>query len=337
MEDVKRRQFLRLSAATLASTTLPGSGVDLERLSAMLSHHDRDPRAEDDLVRLTATYSGLIDRLPPTTLIPPVLDLLQRTRTRLAEQPSPRLFEVTIRVSIQAGWLSYDMNNHGDATGFWTLAEGLAGQADSNVLRAYTLALHSLLVGHRSMQPGQASLTLRLLDQSIELAAKGAPAPLRGWLYAERAGERAAVGLQHGSYNDLDQAYRTMAGYAAPSQDLAIQIETETGLARYRGTAARLLGDHEHAADVLSASLRESDPALLPQRAYTLTDLAAVYADRPRPELDTACNLLAQAQQIAEQTSIREATRRALTVRRILQPWAAEPAVRQLDERLGLR
>jgi hypothetical protein len=129
-----------------------------------------------------------------------------------------------------------------------------------------------------------------------------------------------------------------MAGYAAPSEDLPIEIETEAGLIRYRGTAARLLHDHEQALSALGASLRQSDPALLPQRAYTLTDLAAVYADiRPQPELDAACDLLGQAQQIAEETGIREATRRALAVRHTLQPWATEPVVRQLDERFGLR
>jgi hypothetical protein len=187
------------------------------------------------------------------------------------------------------------------------------------------------------MQPDQASLTLQLLDQSVELAAKGAPVTLRGWLYAERAGERAAIGDQQGSQADIEHAYRTMAAYAVPTEDMPIQVESEAGLARYQGTAARLLHDHERAVTVLGTSLRQLDPALLPQRAYTLTDLAAVYSDMPRPELDTACDLLGQAQQIAERTGIREATRRALAVRHSLQAWAGEPAVRQLDERLGLR
>jgi transcriptional regulator with XRE-family HTH domain len=339
MRLMKRRQFLAQTALVAGGISVRAPGLDPGKLAAMLSiNAGRDPHVYSDLMRIAANFSDQLDMVSPTSLMPQVFGLLQQERELLKERRAPRLLEVTIRTAITAGWLSYNINNRGDAGAYWTYAEGLARDVGSDQMLAYALGVRSSVysaVPKRAGSPLDAAASMSLLEQAISLAKKSASLALRAWLYARRAEEHAVVGDRSAAYADIERAYKVMARHGEAVDDFPIlPAWKDARLTRYHGSAAQLVRDHRQAVTILTSTLDSLNPSYLPQRAMALTDLATAYAHLPQPEIEHSCDLLAQAHSIAAPAGLGEATRRVMEARHHLQPWADSPSVQRLDEQL---
>jgi transcriptional regulator with XRE-family HTH domain len=210
MRLMKRRQFLAQTALLAGGIAVRAPGLDSSRLAAGLSiNAGRDPHVHSDLMRIAATLSQQVDMVAPASLMPQVLGLLQQERELLKERPAPRLLEVTIRTAITAGWLSYNVNNRGDAGAYWSYAESLARDLDSDQMLAYTLGVRSSVysaVPKRAGSPLDAGASMSLLEEAVSLTKTGSSLALRAWLYARRAEEHAVVGDRRAGYSDIERA-----------------------------------------------------------------------------------------------------------------------------------
>jgi hypothetical protein len=258
----------------------------------------------------------------------------------LTERRAPRLLEVTIRTAITAGWLSYNVNNRGDAAAYWSYAERLAHDLGSDQMLAYALGVRSSVysaVPKRGGSPMDAAASMALLEQAISLAKTSSSLALRAWLYARRAEEHAVVGNRRSAYSDIERAYKVMGRHREGVDDFPIlPAWRDARLTRYHGSAAQLVQDHRQAVTILTSTLDTLNLSYLPQRAMALTDLATAYAHLPQPEVEHSCELLAQAHAVAAPAGLGEAARRVLEARHHLQPWAGSPCVQRLDEQLRL-
>jgi tetratricopeptide (TPR) repeat protein len=338
---MKRRQFLAKTSLVVGGLALGvAPSVDNTRLTPRSLRVGQDARVYEDLVRIAAGFADQLDMVSPTSLMPPVFGLLEQEKVLLAERAAPRLLEVTIRTAIVAGWLSYNVNNRGDAEAFWTFAVDRARELHSDQLMAYALGVRSNVfsaVPKRSGSPLDAALSIGQLEQAISLAKKGAPPALRAWLYSRRGEEYAVAGDRRGAYADVDRAHKVLGRHHEATDDFPIlRTWRDARLSRYQGSVAELLGDHREAIAILANTLEQLLPSYLPQRAMALSDLATAYARLPRPEVEHSAGLLGQSHQIATRGGLGEANRRVMEARRHLQPWADAPAVKQLDEQLRL-
>jgi transcriptional regulator with XRE-family HTH domain len=339
MRLMKRRQFLAQTALVIGGLAVRPPGVDPGRMTAAFTlHAGRDPHVHSDLMRLAASLSAQLDMVAPTSLMPQVFGLLQQERELLRDRPAPQLLEVTIRTAIAAGWLSYNINNRGDAGAYWSYAENLARDLGSDQLLAYALGVRSSVysaVPKRAGAPLDAAAPMSLLDQAISLAKVSPSVALRGWLYARRAEEHAVIGSRRAAYSDIERAYKVMSRHREGGDDFPIlPAWKDARLTRYHGSAAQLVHDHRQAVTILTGTLDRLHTSYLPQRAMTLTDLATAYAHLPQPEVEHACDLLGQAHAIAAPAGLGEANRRVMEARHHVQEWADSPSVQRLDEQL---
>jgi transcriptional regulator with XRE-family HTH domain len=339
MRLMKRRQFLAQTAIVAGGLAVRASGIDPGRIATAITlHAGRDPHIHGDLVRLAANVAQQVDMVAPASLMPQVVGLLQQERELLKERPAPRLLEATVRTAITAGWLSYNVNNRGDAGAYWSYAESTARDLGSDQMLAYALGVRSSVysaVPKRAGSPLDAGASMALLEQAISLAKTSTSLALRAWLYARRAEEHAVVGDRRAAYSDIERAYRVMGRQVEGSDDFPILATwRDARLTRYHGSAAQLVHDHRQAVTILTGTLDALRAAYLPQRAMAMTDLATSYAHLPQPEVEHACDLLGQAHAIAAPAGLGEATRRVMEARHHLQQWADSPPVQRLDERL---
>ena len=81
---------------------------------------------------------------------------------------------------------------------------------------------------------------------------------------------------------------------------------------------------------ILEGSLASTGESLISQRTAILANLGAAHARLGH--VDAACEALVEAFTVAGRSSLAVGIRRARGVRARLDPWAAVPAVRHLDE-----
>jgi transcriptional regulator with XRE-family HTH domain len=337
MRLMKRRQFLAQTAIVAGGLAVRASGIDPGRIAITLNA-GRDPHVHGDLIRIAANLAQQVDMVAPASLMPQVVGLLQQERELVKERPAPRLLEATVRTAITAGWLSYNVNNRGDAGAYWSYAESTARDLGSDLMLAYALGVRSSVysaVPKRAGSPLDAGASMALLEQAISLAKTSSSLALRAWLYARRAEEHAVVGDRRAAYSDIERAYRVMGRQRVGVDDFPIlPAWRDARLTRYHGSAAQLVHDHRQAVTILTGTLDALPAAYLPQRAMAMTDLATAYAHLLQPEVEHACDLLGQAHAIAAPAGLGEATRRVMEARHHLQQWADSPPVQRLDERL---
>src|SRR5215472_10291613 len=133
MRLMKRRQFLAQTAIVAGSLAVRAPGIDPGRIATAITlHAGRGPHIHNDLIHIAANLAQQLDMVAPASLMPQVVGLLQQERELLTERPAPRLLEATVRTAITAGWLSYNVNNRGDAGAYWSYAESTARDLGSD-------------------------------------------------------------------------------------------------------------------------------------------------------------------------------------------------------------
>ncbi len=321
--DTRRRTFLGYLLAAGDAAMLAELGdrlyvAEMTRVSdtLMTSWYTTTPRS------LLGVVTGHLSALQ--VLLPGPPDL----RTELAS--------TTGRVALLRGHVFIKLHRTGQAYADLAVAETLAREAGDNGLRALILAIRSGMFSPVSLgaRDGDSTRALAELDEAARCAEPAAPPLLLVLIHARRAEERAAVGDKVGAQRDLEQVENALSRASAQSESF-FGPRNSVELGAVRGFILTLLGQHDDAVDVLGATLTEMDPSLLAWRAAVLADQGAALAQQA--EVEEACARLHRALDLAEQGSAADHVHRVVGVRRFhLTAHDSHPAVRQLDDRLGL-
>ncbi len=333
-DDVQRRQFLQYLGLVGGATV-----VDWDRLSALVRGQATaaDEPLLDDLEALTNSYSRQVESMAPMSLLPAMrnhLGVLTRSLQALPQaELRRRLLSLTGETAVLTGWLSYLVENRGDARTSWAYALELARESGDDTLFAFTLSMQRLL--HSTIPSrGRFGNTARALVLLDEAAAKLGPASsphVHAMVLAKRAEEHAAAGDHVSTQRDLAGAERLLVN-AAPHTGFFAEWDL-VRLAGYRGSCALALRRPREAAAVLEDAAERTNPMLIGQRCAVRTDLAAAYAQQR--DVDRACDLLTESLDSARRSGLEELVLRVEGAREHLGPWRDAPAVRRLDERLA--
>ena len=183
---------------------------------------------------------------------------------------------VTAETAWLAGWLSRQLDNHGDTAGYWALL------GTWPVRRATARSKHVLVAASSLYSPvtgrsgGDTRTALGLLDQA-EAAAGGRRSPaLQSWIVARRGEEHAAVGHVAAAAGhcraydrsraliELAEAYVTRRDidHACAVLDDCLTLTNEVGLVSHRQRVRRVRQRLEPWRD--TSAVRSLDERLMP-------------------------------------------------------------------------
>lgn len=349
VEELTRRQALRGAVAVTGTLLLH----DPERLLALMGAVggvDADPAAGvpavsqrllEDLQVITRHHAQRWGRAAPRSMLHAVRANLALLRGWLpATMPSPlrrQLQAVTAETALLAGWLSRQLDNHGDAVGYWALARDLAREAGEGSLHAHVLvATSSLYSPVTGRSGGDTRTALGLLDEAEGVAGARCAPPLRSWILARRGEEYAAMGQVADATGQFERAERLLDGAAARDGILADWDAERLALWRahcvVRCDARSSAGDVDRSVRTLERALCRLDPARTYDRSRALIELAEAYITQR--EIEHACAVLHDSLTLTDELGLMSHRQRVRRVRRRLDPWRDTSGVRLLDARL---
>ncbi len=211
------------------------------------------------------------------------------------------------------------------------LAMTAAREAEARELGAFILGCMSF----HARYSGKRTEAVALIEQARD-AARVVGGPLtQGWLAAVAAEVHAVAGQDHASLYALEEAAGALEQAAEDDESSWIGVGTfnQAKLAAYHGVCYIQLGRPGDAIPALTQALDGLDPALRKHRCTALADLATALIHLR--EIDEGCERACQSLTIA--TDLRHAVSvdRIRQLRRRLQPWHRNPAVRRLTEQLA--
>jgi transcriptional regulator with XRE-family HTH domain len=329
-EDTLRRRFLQHLVTLLA-----GAGMlDGQRLVTGLTDPQRvDGPLLDDLETFTRSFVERRHTTPPKVLLSLADGHLKMLSNLLDTSADLRLYRLTSETAWLAGWLAFRADRRVHALAYASFAESASLEANDGPRRALALLLRAHLHSSipRGGRLGNTALALAALNEAEAAAGPGAPPLMRTELLARRAEEHAVAGDRAASERDLDAAVRALSHDGG--DDLVFGHWNLGLVAGFRGHCLHLLEEPLAAADLLQQAVQNMDPAL--NRSVAVADLGAAYADAR--DLDHACAELHHALDLAEHAGLTFAVQRVHGIRaKHLAAHSAYPAVRQLDQRLGL-
>ena len=307
---VDRRDFVQHIAA-LTLGTAGATGLDIDRLTALLPHADptgtRHIGAAD--VETIEQATAAFERQDFTTGAGPIRDVavahLRSVLSLLDAQATPgvrpRLLVATAHLAMQAGWMSFEVNQHDAARRLWMIALNVARDAehplgaDQTVYLLYDMALQAVHLGRpdealRLVHLGHAATTG---IRAVSAATTSCLATIQARAHAaqgDAAGCDRALGQAVEHFAAIDPATRTPwgasvseAGFAARQGSAHYELAMAKRDPRAARAAVPLL---RHAADHLGLDYARP-------RALKLTDLAGTHAIAG--DLDTAVTVGHQA------------------------------------------
>ncbi len=337
IEDMQRREFIRKLATTFGTVVMPYGLEPLslqpwEQLSKALRRPPGiDPGAVAELESATAGLHLLVEKIPSRELADRVLRHLSVLSHLLQFSPSAdlrrRLAAAAGETAALAGWLAFDLRDHGRARAFYGVALEAAREAGEGPLEACVLGYQSYLV----TAEGSHQEAIQVLAEAVRRAGSDYPAT-RSWLIGRVAEEQAAIGQEVPALDALELACVefersqpeeecSWTRFLDRSRFMSLQVATYGRLGRT--AEARAAGDRA------LESLAGED---LKKRAIVLADVAAARADEG--ELELACELGAQALAIGLRTQCRLGMQHVRDLRQRLEPWRDLPSVRRLEEQL---
>jgi hypothetical protein len=333
-EDVKRRQFLYYLTMLAASGT-----ADTEWLGSALDARSRAASSLlDDLEATTTRYARQWYRAQPEALLPFVRGHLQALN-ELRGQSHPtaiarRLQGVTAQAAALVGWELWLTGDHAAAETHYALARELADDVGHDEVAAFVLVARSFIYSRLFGASGEMpDLPLRLLEEAVAVSARTRSPHLRTFALVRRAEERAATGGPYAAVRrDVDAALGALSGAHARHGGFYHYLDQERVMGTW-GTCAGLLGDAAEAVRTLSQVIAAMTPSLAAERSILITDLAAAYAQME--EVEYACQLLGESLSLGHRRDANRIERIAGVRRTLLDRWAEEPSVRQLDEQLA--
>ncbi|MGH3813173.1 MAG: hypothetical protein ACRDUV_12050 [Pseudonocardiaceae bacterium] len=345
-----RRDFVQHVAA-LALGTAGATGLDLDRLTALLPHADPTgirhvgvadvetiEHATAAFVRQDfATGSGPI-RDVAVAQLRSVLPLLG---AQVTPEVRPRLYLATARLAMQAGWMSFEVNQHEAARRLWMIGLDVARDSedprgsDLTVYLLYDMALQAVHLG----RPDEA---LRLV-QLGHAAAVGihpvSPATL-GCLASIQARAHAARGNAAGCDHALGQAVELFSTIDLATTPPWGAHASEVGMSGFHGaahytlaTAGGDLGAAGRAVSLLRHAVDCCGPDYARLRALYLADLAGAHA--LAGDTDIAITIGHQAVDAVTALWSPRAYDRLRVLNTALEPLHTSPGVAELRHRLA--
>jgi transcriptional regulator with XRE-family HTH domain len=350
--QLTRRQALR-GVATVTGTLLLH---DPERMLALMSSVgglDADPaggvpalsqRLLEDLQAITRHHAQRWGRTAPRSMLHAVRATLGLLRGWLpGTMPSElrrHLQAATAETALLAGWLCRQLDNHGDAAGYWAFARDLAREAGDGSLHAHVLvAISSLYSPVTGRSGGDVRTALRLLDEAKGAAGARCSPSLHSWILARQGEEYAAMGQIADATGHFHRAERLL-DEEAPATDSILADWDHERLAHWRAHCVVGCDVHSSAGDVAEAvltlqrSLSRLDPSRAYDRSRALIELAEGYITQG--EIDHACAVLDDSLTLTDELGLVSHRQRVRRVRQRLEPWGDTSAVRLLDARLTL-
>ncbi|MDQ6949089.1 MAG: hypothetical protein M3256_23225 [Actinomycetota bacterium] len=291
--------------------SLPGGAmgelrVDVDRDRLTAAHNGLstlDLRVVEDLSILTRTLGSLNDTVAPKSLLPIARDYYAWL-TRLLQSPGPQplrdeVASVVGQTAMLIGWLSFLVDDRGQARSYWSVAHKLSREFNNQLLYAHVLIARSSLCSSlpHGGRDGDTTVTIPLLN---EAEARGGYVPLfRTWALSRRGEEHAAAGQELPSERDQAEAQHCLE-VASESDVILLGPRSQLDLAGYRGNCAVLLGRDDVAAELLRRAADQAPKSRATLRAVLLNDLGAALARLN--ELDLACAAFQESLDLAAET-----------------------------------
>ncbi|MFI0418634.1 hypothetical protein [Spongiactinospora sp. 9N601] len=257
-----------------------------------------------------------------------MLDLRDQGRTSATNR---ELLCATADVAQLAAWLAIDGQEYTTAKRHCRLALTVAEEAKDHGMHAYVLGVMSYI----SLHAGRGHDALKLLSAASEMATHAVPPAVRSWIAEARGEALALTGDQRAGLSSLhaaEVAFDKVTESTAPPW-LAF-YNSPVHAARLKGRCLVRLGHANAAIEVLNDSLRQLPPTYVRERGGTLIDLANALAQAG--EIDEACRIAAQADELSRATSSQRNLRRLRELLVVLVPWNRSACVQELASRLLL-
>ncbi|GAA3442010.1 hypothetical protein [Planomonospora venezuelensis] len=245
-----------------------------------------------------------------------------------AEATGKELASAAAELTRLAGWMAYDLEHHGVAQRYLIQALRLARGADDHGLAGEILAGMS----HQAVYIGQPAHALDLARAAQVSARRAGIASLLAEAYVLEAHAHALLQDRTACAGALHRAERAFDGRKPGAEPGWIAYFDEAYLSAKFAHCFRDLGDGAQAVRHARRSL-EMDGRFVRGRMFNLSLLAAGLLRTG--EVEEACTAAGEALDLAGGLqSVR--TRSYVTdLRERLEPYAAEPRVRELTERIG--
>jgi tetratricopeptide (TPR) repeat protein len=341
--DVNRRDFLRNGALLGAAMLTPADWLDTldgsetsDRLAWAFQQPSRvDLATAADMEAVAAAYRRSYRQLSVHALLPQTLGQLQAV-TELLQRPQPvalrqRLIATAGQTAMLAGVLHFiDLYDFQIGQRHLELAMKAAQEAEARELGAFILGCMSF----HARYSGKRTEAVGLIERARDAAAVVGGPLTQGWLAAVAAEVHAVSGQAHASLAALEVAAVALerAGEDDEASWIGVGTFNQPKLAAYHGVCYIQLGRPGDAIPALTQALEALDPALRKHRCTALADLATALIHLR--EIEEGCARASQSLTIATELRHAVSVDRVRQLRRRLQPWHRNPAVRQLTEQL---
>jgi len=320
-----------------AAAGSPGDGAaglldqDLWALRQVLGGEARLPPPIDEVERDVARLHQIYAQASPGDLLAVVRHHL-RLAVGLLAQPQPvrhrrRLCWVTAHLAGLRAWLAFDLRDERTAEDWFRVGLTAADEADDPTVSSWMRGAASLVPSYR----GAHDLALTRIRSAQRQAGSGAAPAVRAWTHALEARAWAALGRAGPAREAL--ALAAAAGAHAGPEGRLHGMDFRGGaldLSYYEGTSLVLLGEPRAARPVLLASLGVQGSQRRRARCIVLLALATTHVQER--EVEEACRVAGEAMSLPSEDRTGPIETRWRELRGRLEPWAAVPAVRDLDD-----
>jgi len=331
--SLERRAFNRY-AASLVAALMAGRTLDPGQVGALTSaveYRRIGMSGVGNLRQVVEGYRRLDDEIGSASLRPLVdVQLGMVAGLRAAgqrEQVAAELDRVNAELHQLAGWLAFDAGDHQTARAHFNEGLRAAQHAGDDALAGYITAYLAIV----AIYEGRPAEGLALVE-AAHRRARQATARVGSWLATVEAEAHANLGDAAATERALGRAEDALARSRLGDDPPWIYHHDRSGITSAAGTCYLALRWPERARPAMRETIELSSPSVVREEAVYLTRLGATYV--PEGEIAEACRLGLDALAIARNTESHRGEQRVRELRRQLDPWAAEPAVRELDEQL---
>ncbi|MGH3833763.1 MAG: helix-turn-helix domain-containing protein, partial [Pseudonocardiaceae bacterium] len=348
---VDRRNFVEhVAGLTLVSAA---TGLDIDRLTALLPHAEptgtRHVGAADveAIERATVAFSDQDfahgSGIARDTAVAQLHTTLPLLGAQVSSEVRPQLYLAAARLATQAGYMSYDVNQHDAARRLWLIGLHIARAAedprgsDLTVFVLYDMALQAVHLG----RPDEALRLVHLGHNTAAVSSHPVTAATTSCLANIQATAHAAQGDAVGCDRALGRALDHLAVIdSADDEAWAAPLVDEPHLAGFQGHAQYTLAlasrDPRAAARAVPLLRRAVDgfgPGHARSRALYLVDLVGAHA--LAGDVDTAVTLGHQAIDTVTALHSPRAYDRLRVLDTALQPLHTSTGVAELRDRLA--
>ena len=311
--DVDRRQFLGGVVAAAAAPVLAPAAQETGQAAS--------------LRLITTAYRRLDASTPSRDLAEPVRGHLQFIQRAAAAGDRRRLASAGSEAASLAGWLAWDMGDHGSARTWYGQAVHAAKAAGDPLLVAYQLGSLAQFEAHC----GNGAQALNLTARARRSLGEQRPVVAQAWLHATEALAHAAAGDQRGADRALTCSRASANEILAddpPPWPWVFQFN-EAKVAAARVSCGARLGVAGWVLDADTAALATGNAK---QRALVALDVAAGHLAAGKVEVAFALAAHSVATGIEYKSG--RIVERARSLRRTLTTTSPPKVVREFDERL---